>query len=118
MSGDGSRPVTAVFSVAGSSHLRDTRAARTITAVTRPVVAGMAKICKTCMAGDDAACGFAGTVKSRNRVKSLVTVASGFPVPVRPLTRWPAVWFIFRHMSDSLEKLYQAVIAAKDLDPS
>jgi phosphoribosyl-ATP pyrophosphohydrolase len=70
------------------------------------------------MARDDAACCLAGTFKSRDRVKSLVTVASGFPVLVRPLTRWRVVWFIFRHMSDSLEKLYQAVIAAKDLDPS
>jgi len=48
----------------------------------------------------------------------MVTVASGFAVPVRSLTRWRADWFIFGHMSDSLEKLYQAVIAAKDLDPS
>jgi phosphoribosyl-ATP pyrophosphohydrolase len=50
-------------------------------------------------------------------VKPLVTVAGGFPVIVSPLTRWRAVWFIFNDMSDSLERLYQAVIAAKDLDP-
>jgi phosphoribosyl-ATP pyrophosphohydrolase len=37
---------------------------------------------------------------------------------VTSLTRWRSVWIILRHMSDSLERLYQAVIAAKDLDPS
>jgi phosphoribosyl-ATP pyrophosphohydrolase len=52
------------------------------------------------------------------RVKSLVTVAGGFPAVVRSLTRWRVDWFIFRPMGDSLERLYQAVIAAKDLDPS
>jgi phosphoribosyl-ATP pyrophosphohydrolase len=64
------------------------------------------------------ACPLPASAKSHDRVKPLVTVAGGFPVAVGSLTRWAAVWFIFRHMSDSLERLYQAVIAAKDLDPS
>jgi phosphoribosyl-ATP pyrophosphohydrolase len=59
----------------------------------------------------------AGTRKSHDRVKSLVTVARGFAAIVRPLTRRRGVWIILRRMSDSLERLYQAVIAAKDLDP-
>src|ERR1700723_493646 len=36
----------------------------------------------------------------------------------RPLTRWPRVWIRLGGMSDSLERLYQAIIAAKDLDPA
>src|SRR5450631_4101845 len=35
-----------------------------------------------------------------------------------PLTRWPRVWTSLDSMSDSLERLYLAVIAAKDLDPA
>src|SRR5215467_2810714 len=33
------------------------------------------------------------------------------------LTHAPRVWIIFTAMSDSLERLYLAVLAAKDLDP-
>jgi phosphoribosyl-ATP pyrophosphohydrolase len=36
----------------------------------------------------------------------------------RLLTRWPPVSINFGRMSDSLERLYLAVIAAKDLDPA
>src|SRR6185437_10559586 len=36
----------------------------------------------------------------------------------RPLTRWRSVWIKYARMSDSLERLYHAVIAARDLDPS
>jgi phosphoribosyl-ATP pyrophosphohydrolase len=36
----------------------------------------------------------------------------------RSLTRWPQVSISFGGMSDSLERLYVAVIAAKDLDPA
>jgi len=60
----------------------------------------------------------AGICKSHDRVKPLVTVAGGFPAIVTSLTRRRGVWIILRRMSDSLERLYQAVIAAKDLDPS
>jgi phosphoribosyl-ATP pyrophosphohydrolase len=35
-----------------------------------------------------------------------------------PLTRSPPIWIIFEYMSDSLDRLYLAVIAAKDLDPA
>jgi phosphoribosyl-ATP pyrophosphohydrolase len=57
-------------------------------------------------------------------LENLVTVKP--PVTVRPfsrslwhgLTRRRAVWIILQNMSDSLERLYQAVLAAKDLDPS
>jgi phosphoribosyl-ATP pyrophosphohydrolase len=37
---------------------------------------------------------------------------------VRLLTHVPQVWIIFTVMSDSLERLYLAVLAAKDLDPA
>jgi phosphoribosyl-ATP pyrophosphohydrolase len=87
------------------------------TAVTRRAVVDMPLLAKQ---GRPAARRplFPGTFKSYSRIKSLVTVAGGFAAILRPLTRWRAVWFIFSDMSDSLERLYQAVIAARDLDPS
>src|SRR5580693_3523353 len=80
---------------AGSSHLRDKRPDRNITAVTRPIEADMACPRKASRPLDAAACRFAAPLKSHDRVKPLVTVASGFPATVRPLTRWPSVWIIF-----------------------
>ena len=41
-----------------------------------------------------------------------------FGLSGRPLTRWPRLSIRFRRMSDSLDRLYQAVIAARDLDPA
>ena len=90
---------------------------RIITAVTRPVAADMASSRKASQPPHRRPL-VAGSCKSHDRVKLLVTVAGGFVIWPSALTRWRGVWIILRRMSDSLERLYQAVIAAKDLDPS
>jgi phosphoribosyl-ATP pyrophosphohydrolase len=60
----------------------------------------------------------ADTPKIGCRINPLVTLASVFSWGRSPLTRWPPVWIILGDMSDSLERLYLAVVAAKDLDPA
>jgi phosphoribosyl-ATP pyrophosphohydrolase len=113
-----SRPTPPKLAANHSQSWGEMAHARIVTAMTRRAPAGMAAAAIQERPLDHAICCLAAPFKSCDRVKSLVTLAGGFPSIVRPLTRWPAVWFIFRDMSDSLERLYQAVIAAKDLDPS
>ena len=48
----------------------------------------------------------------------MVTMASGFLLAGLDVNTLGTRLDYFRHMSDSLERLYQAVIAAKDLDPA
>ena len=80
MSSNGCHLVSAVHFADRRSLLRDMHAVRNSTAVTRLVAAGMPDTCKIRMPRYGAACCFAGTFKSHDRVKSLVTLASGFPV--------------------------------------